>query len=273
MRKARWLANASVGSALALAASAHSMAAQALTLQDRIDANHFEFIPEGEGPFPTLIAFPGCSGIAFQDPVAEATHSDLRDDDRLFRSHYPQAAERLQEEGFAVLLIHIHGAEGLATACNGEIRTERIAEYITDAVRWAAELDFVDQGRIHLIGWSMGGRGVLTWLNTPQSRVTPVRSVIGVYAGCGDQPSLTTHVPLLLLLGGADDIADPRICERLLAQSPSASRITVHVYAGARHGFDVSAAPPVLDIGNGMTIGYQRAAAEAAWREIFAFLN
>ena len=119
----------------------------------------------------------------------------------------------------------------------------------------------------------MGGRGLLSWLNTPASRMTPVRSVIGVYAGCGDQQRLTTHVPLLLLLGGADDIADPRICERLFAQSTSAAEITFHVYPGARHGFDVSAAPPVLDIGNGMTIGYQRAAAEAAWREILAFLN
>jgi dienelactone hydrolase len=119
----------------------------------------------------------------------------------------------------------------------------------------------------------MGGRGVLTWLNSSQSEATPVRSVIGVYPGCGDQRSLTTHVPLLLLLGGADDIADPRICERLLAESSAASEITVHVYPGARHGFDVSAAPPVLDIGGGMTIGYQPAAAESAWREIFAFFK
>jgi dienelactone hydrolase len=268
-----WLVKASVASALAAILCTHSLAGQNLNLRDRILLNHFEFIPEGVGPFPTLIAFPGCSGIAFQDPVAEASHADLRDDDRLFRNHYPQAAERLQAEGFAVLLIHVHGAEGLVTACNGQIRTERIAEYITEAVRWAAELDFVDKTRIHVIGWSMGGRGVLTWLNSTQSEATPVRSVIGVYAGCADQQSLTTHVPLLLLLGGADDIADPRVCERLLAQSASASEITVHVYPGARHGFDVSAAPPVLDIGSGMTIGYQQAAAGAAWREIFAFLN
>jgi dienelactone hydrolase len=271
--KVRWFVHASVASGLTLGLFAHALAGQASDLRDRIVANHFEFIPSGDGPFPTLIAIPGCSGIAFQDPVAEATNPDIRDDDRLFRNHYPRTAERLRAEGFAVLLVHVHSAEGLVTACDGQIQTERIAEYITEAVAWAAALDFVDSAKIHVIGWSMGGRGVLTWLNTPQSRTTPVRSVIGVYAGCSDQERVTTHVPLLLLLGSADDIADSRTCEALVDQSPTGSQITVHVYPGARHGFDVPEAPAILDIGSGMTIGYQQAAAEAAWLEIVTFLN
>ena len=49
----------------------------------RFVENHFDFVPTGEGPFPTVIAIPGCSGIAFNDPAAEAGHSDLNEDDRL----------------------------------------------------------------------------------------------------------------------------------------------------------------------------------------------
>jgi dienelactone hydrolase len=46
----------------------------------------------------------------------------------------------------------------------------------------------------------------------------------------------------------------------------------VEVYPGARHGFDATGAPPVLDIGNGMTVGYQKEAAEASWDRLLSFL-
>lgn len=263
--------SASVGLALGLCVP--PLVAQTPGLRERIIENHFEFIPSGDGPFPTLIAIPGCSGIAFQDPTDEATHPDLREDDRLFRRHYPRAAERFRTEGFAVLLVHVQGAEGLVKACDGEIQGERIADYINESVAWAAGLDFVDATRIHVIGWSMGGWGVLAWLHGPRTQARAVQSAIAVYPGCFDREPLTNRVPLLLLVGDADDIADPSICEELVAKSTTKPMITVHSYPGARHGFDISDAPPVLDIGNGMTIGFQQSAAEAAWREILAFLS
>lgn len=71
---------------------------------------------------------------------------------------------------------------------------------------------------------------------------------------------------LLKLLGGADDITDALLCEDLVAASPTRSLITVRRYTGARHGVDIVEAPPVLEIGGGMTIGHQPEAAEAAWR-------
>jgi len=132
--------------------AAHPVLATAESLRDRIVRNHFEYVPSNAGPFPTLIAIPGCSGIAFSDPQKEATHPDLREDDRLFRQHYRRMAERFRAEGFAVLLIHVHGAEGLVKGCAGEIEAERIAEYIDDSVAWARELDFVDPRRVHVIG-------------------------------------------------------------------------------------------------------------------------
>ena len=242
-------------------------------LREQIVEHHFQFIPSGDGPFPTLIAIPGCSGIAFPDPAAEAGHPDLREDDRLFRRHYLRMGERLRAEGFAVLLIHVHGAEGLVKACAGEISGERIAEYIDEAVAWAKNLDFVDDIRIHVIGWSMGGGGALAWLHGDRSQAGTVRSVVAVYPACAGREPLTNRIPLLMLLGGADDITDPAVCEGLVAASRTEPMITVRRYPGARHGFDIADAPPVLDIGNGMTIGHQRTAAEAAWREILAFLS
>ena len=259
--------------AVAVAPWAHPVVAQAEDIRERIVENHFEFIPSGDGPFPTIIAIPGCSGVALPDPAAEAEHPDLKEDDRLFRRHYPRMAERLRAEGIAVLLIHVHGAEGLVKACGGEIDGERIAEYINESVAWVKGLDFVDATRIHVIGWSMGGWGALAWLHGTRSQAGTVRSVVSVYPGCFDREPLTNQIPLLLLLGGADDIADPSVCEDLVAASRTKPMITVRRYAGARHGFDVADAPSVLDIGNGKTIGYQRTAAEATWREILAFLS
>jgi dienelactone hydrolase len=76
-----------------------------------------------------------------------------------------------------------------------------------------------------------------------------------------------------MLLGDADDIAKPDACNRLVARSDPHLEIDVRTYPGARHGFDIIGAPSVLEIGNGMTIGYQRAAAEESWRPILAFIS
>ena len=250
-----------------------SLSAQGSETRQRILQHHFEFRPEGDGPFPTVVAIPGCSGIAFEDPALEATHPDLSEDDRLFRGHYPRAADRIRSEGFAVLLIHVHAAEGLVTACAGEIRDEVLAEYVGEAVSWVRGLSYVDASRVSVMGWSMGGRAVLRWLASDPEDWEAVQSAAVVYPSCPGEGSLTNPVPLLMLLGGADDIAEPDRCEELVARSRQGRNVTVHRYPGARHGYDIEGAPPVLEIGNGMTVGFQKEAADATWREILAFLT
>lgn len=243
------------------------------TLRDRIIDNHYTHIPHEEGRFPTLIAIPGCSGISSDDPIAEGSNPELHEDDLLFRRHYRRMAEKFQDEGFVVLLVNIHTAEGLQTACADPIDSERIAEYINEAVAWASELPFVDSDNVHLIGWSMGGGGVLNWLHGPRSEATSVRSAIAVYPACSGHTNLTIPMPILILLGGGDDIADPSICENLIDSATTKDQIEVQIYPGARHGFDILDAPTVLDIGNGMTVGYQKEAADASWLAIMRFLS
>ncbi len=75
-----------------------------------------------------------------------------------------------------------------------------------------------------------------------------------------------------MLLGDSDDIADAAICENLADSVAITQQITVHSYPGARHGFDIEAAPSVLDIGSGMTVGYQKEAANDSWTAILRFL-
>jgi len=244
------------------------------TFRERLVANSYSYAPSAQGQFPTLIAIPGCSGISSDDPAAEETNPQLHEDDLLFRRHYRRMVERLQAEGFVVLLLDIHKGEGLLTACAGEISSERIAEYIDEAISWSRELLYVDSDSVHIIGWSMGGRGVLRWLDSAGNEAAGARSAIVVYpGGCKEHETLTVSVPTLMLLGSSDDIADPRVCEEMEGSATNREQIAVERYPGARHGFDIADAPPMLDIGNGMTIGYQKEAAEASWVAILQFLE
>ena len=113
---------------------------------------------------------------------------------------------------------------------------------------------------------------VLKWLDGPRSEATKVRSAIAVYPPCNKHKVLSIDMPVLMLLGGSDDIADPNNCENLVGSGATEEQITLVNYPGARHGFDIEDAPPVLDIGNGMTVGYQERAAEASWAVILQFL-
>ncbi len=230
------------------------------------------FIPEGDGPFPALIAIPGCSGIAFSDSELETNHPDLTEDDRLFRRHYIEAAKRFSESGYIVLLIDVHAMEGVTTACAGEIPAERIADYIDLVAAWAPGLVQIKSNELHLIGWSMGGGGVLKWMSKRRANESAISAVITVYPDCRSTRVLKLRKPLLMLLGEADDIAPPEYCRDLAAASPGKNLIAIQSYEDARHGFDISGAPPVLDIG-GMSVGANAKAADAAWHEILAFLE
>ena len=118
----------------------------------------------------------------------------------------------------------------------------------------------------------MGGGGVLKWLHGPRSEATSVRSAIAVYPSCSGHTTLTIPMPILMLLGGSDDIADPSVCENLVNSAAIKDQIEVENYPGARHGFDIPDAPTMLEIGNGLTVGYQKDAADASWTEILQFL-
>lgn len=273
LQRASVFCRAALGWGLVFPFISGSLLAQGSETRARIVQHHFAYRPDGDGPFPTIVAIPGCSGIAFDDPALEATHADLGEDDRLFRRHYRRAADRLREAGYAVLLIHVHEAEGLVTACAGELRDDVLADYVRASVGWVPELSYVDARRVHVIGWSMGGRAVLSWLATGPVELGSVQSATVVYPSCPSAGAVAHGIPLLMLLGGADDIADPDECEELVARSPRGSDVTVHRYPGARHGYDIEGAPAVLDIGNGMTVGFQQEAANATWREILAFLS
>jgi imidazolonepropionase-like amidohydrolase/dienelactone hydrolase len=243
------------------------------TLQEIVVSHQRSFFPSSEGPFPTVIAAPGCSGVSLNGPATdEGRPGD--EADRLFRRHYPRMAERLRTAGFGVVLVDYLTAENVANTCSGEISHERVGEYVAAALDLARTLPRVDASRLYVIGWSHGGAGVIAWLQTLEMQTSrQVAGAVAVYPGCGSRDIWVSDVPVMVVLGEADDITPPERCDRILARLPESARVEVRRYANARHGFDFTEGPEILPIGGGMTVGRNAAAGEEAWAEILAFLG
>ncbi len=246
--------------------------AAAQPTRDAVEANHRAIFPGGDGPFPTVVAIPGCSGVSLD---GRATDEGRPGDqaDRLFRRHYWRMATRLAEAGYGVVLVDYLGAEGVANACSGEITHMRVGEYIAGALEFARSMPQVDSTRLFVVGWSHGGAGVLAWLEDLGDRSTPAVGAVAIYPGCRGRGAWASAVPVLVVLGEADDITPAATCDAVLQQLPDGVPIEVRRYAGARHGFDFSEGPEVMSIGGGMTVGRNRAAGEKAWEAIFEFLR
>jgi dienelactone hydrolase len=209
---------------------------EAQELQIQIEANHKVYVPEGIGPFPVVIAIPGCSGVSLNGLETDAGRPG-DEGDRLFRRHYQLMADRLQKAGFMVVIIDYLTAEVVLNTCGWEIHPKRVGEYIKEAISFVKTIHNCDTTRINIIGWSHGGEGVLAWLANLDGEPNGVQSAIAVYPGCSTSEPWDTSLPVLILLGDADDIALPTVCNKLIQDLSNQTSVLVKSYPGARHGF------------------------------------
>lgn len=261
---------AGLGVCTALSACAASATAQSLA--DAVASNHRVYIPDGSGPFPTVVAIPGCSGVSLDGPATDEGVSG-GEGDRLFRRHYPRMAERMRARGFQVVLVDYLTPEGIPNTCGGEISHERVGEYVAASLDFAGGLPNTDGERLFVVGWSHGGAGVIAWLEALGSSTTPAEAAVAVYPECDSRGPWSAPLPVLLVLAGADDIALPEKCEAIAARLPEETDAHLGRYPGARHGFDWTEGPELYEIGDGRTLGRNEAAGKAAWDEIFRFLD
>src|SRR5258706_7872503 len=135
--------------------------------------------PEGDGPFPVVIALHGCGGLAGHSEPVQARYRDW--------------AEQLLKDGNAVLLPDSYGSRELGAQCRVNIkerrvlaRRERVAD-ITAARQWLVQQAWVARDRISLIGWANGARAVLL-AGRPQLSSRAIepdyRSAIAFYPDC-----------------------------------------------------------------------------------------
>lgn len=192
------------------------------------------FKPEGEGPFPTVIALHGCGGLG--------THSDS------ILPRYRDWAERLLRAGNAVLLPDSYGSRELGPQCRvKEIHVKARRERVTDIAAsraWLMKQTWVARSRVSLIGWANGASALL-WAVRPQSVARDAspdfRAAIAFYPDCRISAGLgwSTRVPTLVLIGANDDVSSPPACRQMVDGAHGRSALArIVVYPGAYHDFD-----------------------------------
>jgi len=190
--------------------------------------------PDGDGPFPTVIALHGCGGLAgHSEPVLP---------------RYRDWAELLLKAGHAVLLPDSYGSRELGPQCGVKerrvlARRERVADIVA-ARQWLSQQAWVAHDRVSLMGWAGGGSALL-WAVRPQSSsrnaTADFRSAIAFYPDCRVSSGLgwSARVPTLLLIGAKDDISSPSACRAMIDGARGRSALTrIEIYPGASHDFD-----------------------------------
>ncbi|MDN4983532.1 dienelactone hydrolase family protein [Bradyrhizobium arachidis] len=197
------------------------------------------FKPEGEGPFPAVIALHGCGGLgSHADPVLP---------------RYRDWAERLLKAGNAVLLPDSYGSRELGPQCrvkemHVKARRERVAD-IAASRAWLMKQKWVTRNRVSLMGWANGASALL-WAVRPQAAARGAapdfRAAIAFYPDCRISAGLgwSTRVPTLVLIGANDDVSSPPACRQMVEGAYGRSALArIVVYPGAFHDFDRANTP------------------------------
>ena len=197
-----------------------------------LDARMFK--PQGQGPFPAIVAMHGCSGLWSSKKTTELSprHADW--------------GRRLSALGYVVIFPDSYGSRDLGPQCKNDDReVEPYRERVEDAnaaLRYLQTLPYVKPAAIILLGWSNGGSTVLYAVrakDTPKPDAPDFRAAVAFYPGCSAiarKSNWSPRMPLLILMGEADDWTPAKPCKTLAAASPDSVKLIL--YPGAYHDFD-----------------------------------
>ena len=204
-------------------------------------------VPEGAGPFPTVVMFHGCGGR------------------RGFLDHYMAA---IASTGLAAVSIDSFAPRGwsraraLATVCTGlELPGHRRAGDVLASLWGVSRSARVDPERMALAGWSHGGWAVMDLMTMALTREgeagladpdaglrdgVKVLALAYPYCGPGSLTQLRAwrHAPdVFAFVGDADRVSRPSVCRRAFRRMHDAgARIETWIIPGATHAFDEAAA-------------------------------
>jgi dienelactone hydrolase len=159
--------------------------------------------PEGNGPFPVVIALHGCGGLSASSEAVQPRYRDW--------------AEEILKSGHAVLLPDSYGSRELGPQCRVKerrvlARRERVAD--------------ITAARPQL---------------SSRALERDYRSAIAFYPDCriSSGTGWSARVPTLLLIGAKDDISSPPSCKQMVDNARGRSALArIVVYPAASHDFD-----------------------------------
>src|SRR6516162_9956662 len=203
------------------------------------------------GPYPAVVVLHGCGGIS---------------------SHSAKIADQLGSWEYVALTVDSLGPRGIASGCGGRSLDQAFDAYA--ALSYLSQLDFVDPARVAVLGQSMGGAAALYAADrdlVAQYFKDRFRAAIAYYPGCGIPAALMT-APTLVLIGEADDWNSAERCREMVKHARTdGAAISLIVYPGARHAFDVAELQPGVRF-LGRWVEYNEPAAKDAEEKTHAFL-
>lgn len=200
------------------------------TADPALSLNGYLLRPDGNGPFPAVVALHGCGGVFRHEAQGGK-----------FSSRHADWAARLLAAGYVVLFPDSFGSRNAPGQCSvaDRVASPRTrAEDAKAAARWLAAQKFVDPARLGLMGWSNGGSTVL-WAVTGKHAASEAdfKVAVAFYPGCRTplaKAQGNPRMPLTILMGAADDWTPPEPCEAFAKER--GARIVL--YPNAYHGFD-----------------------------------
>jgi len=244
----RWLAAAALAGLTLLGAPASADEPVSFASAGRGDPiQGYLTKPKGAGPFPAVVLLHTCLGLP---------------------ANRRSIADALAVWGYVALFVDDFATRGLKETCSVDF-TDAMADAY-GALAYLSRLPFVDRARIGAVGFSQGADTALKIAGSPVGGSDPgFKAAAAFYPPCANEAGASFKIPTLILVGAGDDVTPAADCEQLAAAQGSMARLVV--YPGARHGFDL----PEFGAGRqvlGMTLAYDRAAAEKSRAELRAFL-
>jgi dienelactone hydrolase len=199
--------------------------------------------PAVPGPAPAIVLMHGCGGLYGRDGVPTARHHEW--------------AWRLHGLGYVVLHVDSFTPRNLREICSSRQRTispsrERPRDAY-GALAYLQTLPFVQPDRIGLLGWSNGGSTTLYTVDAalaarPKGLRHDFAAAVAFYPGCRApltrKTGWSTAIPLLILIGEADDWTQAQPCVELAGHAKGmGASIDIRVYPGAYHDFDAPNMP------------------------------
>jgi dienelactone hydrolase len=200
--------------------------------------------PKGAGPFPAIVLLHTCLGL----PAERAS-----------------IGARVAAWGYVALFVDDFVTRGLKETCAVDFKpAQQDAE---GALAYLAGLPYVDAARAAAVGFSQGGDTVL---KVAAGGPAGFKAAAAFYAPCANLDGAALTIPTLILVGAKDVVTPARDCADLAKrQQPGMAKLVV--YPGAAHAFDL----PEFGGGRqimGMSLAYDRNAAQRSWAELRSFL-
>jgi dienelactone hydrolase len=214
--------------------------------------------PAGAGPFPALVALPGCAGRL--DPVSERG-----------------ITERYTNRGYAVLWVDSFSARGIKHQCGFVPHPVDLALDAYGALDFLAAQPFIRPTRVIVLGVALGA-------TTALSLASPVGFTQGIsrhhfIAAIAYSPYCypgfaTVTVPTLILTGEVDSWNPAVECEAMMAQRTGAGAAEqLIVFPGAYHGFNLVGLKDQPTELFWHYMDYNEHADHAAWAAVSTFLT